>query len=147
MKYLKNIWVILLILLVVAGCGKKTENVAEVTNNKEQYEGIVVLGKKLEDTTLQAGNVFNLGESVHFLVKMENPIGNSEVEIVLEKLNETEKQWVQLSKGKLEVDKTWTEFMNGLSSNVFEQAGAGSYQIKILKSGEEAALGQFIVNE
>ncbi|MGM8215075.1 hypothetical protein ACLIA0_05790 [Bacillaceae bacterium W0354] len=124
---------ILLVFIVLVGC------------SEDKLEGTIIFGEKVGENELKAVNVFNLGEQMNFLVETNREIGVEEVEITLNILN-PEGDYESITSSSLPVNPESDQIMNGLSADIFEQLGAGVYQLEVNIDGT-VIKGDFIYQE
>ncbi|RSL29757.1 hypothetical protein D7Z54_29435 [Salibacterium salarium] len=122
-------------IMVLAACS---------SDDSDSSSGIV-FGEVVGENELEAGNVFHPGEDVNFVMETESNIGQEQVDIHLNILNPDE-EWEHVTSNTLETKPESSQIMNGLDGSIFEQLGAGAYQLEV-ELEDETVKGDFVIEE
>ncbi|MDQ0297875.1 hypothetical protein J2S78_000283 [Salibacterium salarium] len=123
----------ILVVLIMGAC----------SNESDSSGPGIVFGEVTGENEIQAGNVFQVGEKVNFLIETESSIGQEQLNVQLNILNPDD-EWEQVSSNTMQVNPDATQVMNGLNAGIFEQLGPGAYQLEI-DLGEDTIKGDFVV--
>ncbi|MCA0970979.1 hypothetical protein LCM20_10285 [Halobacillus litoralis] len=146
MKNLISILILGMLLAVITGCSQS--NTSETLLNDEEIDlkqSQIVFGDRVEDGKVSLKNTFSLGSDPQFVILLTEPVQSDQITISLNKLNDED--WNTLSESELPVDSGSVEITNGLSASIFEQTGAGAYQLVASENDEKIASGEFVVEE
>lgn len=142
-NFKKNIVFFLLLVLILAACGKDDEALLGKAQSIE--EPTIIFGEKLGEKDIKARNVFVIGEQVYFLIQLTEKVGVNELQIELKKHDG--EQWSTLTKGPMPVQSDFKKLLNGLPNTIFEQTGVGAYKLLAYKGDELLVEGDFVIEE
>ncbi|SFQ36278.1 hypothetical protein [Salibacterium halotolerans] len=125
----------ILIILSMAACSNESDS----TNSG------IVFGEVTGKNELQAGNVFQVGEKVNFVMETESPIEQDQLNVILNILSPSD-EWQEVTTNTLQVSPDATQVMNGLDASMFEQLGPGAYQL-VIEWGDQSVKGDFVVEQ
>ncbi|TFB19289.1 hypothetical protein E3U55_11295 [Filobacillus milosensis] len=131
---MKKSIILLIIILFISACSDNNE-----------LEGDIVFGKLKGNNEIQAINVFTIGEKMNFLIETNQKIGVEEVNVTLNILN-PKGDYEEVTSNSMPTNPEADQIMNGLPASLFEQLGAGAYQLEVNIDGT-VVKGEFIYEE
>ncbi|WP_138419869.1 hypothetical protein [Aquibacillus sediminis] len=145
---LKNLYILLttvFLLFLLTACNNSDDEKLLGEEGKEESNFNITFGEKVNDTEVQARNLFTIGETPYFVVNAKETQTAEDIKIQLSK-NEGE-DWEVLTEAPYDLQGEWKQFMNGLPAQTFEQLGSGAYRLTVLEGDEELVSGDFVFEE
>ncbi len=139
---MKKYITLLVFCMLLVGCSNDSDTLLNEGENNGKSTNIV-FGKKIGEKEIQADNVFQLGETTHFLISSKNNFNISKVTIVLKKM--VDGKWKKLTEAELEINPESKQFLNGLPGSLYQTAGPGAYKLEVINNGELLVEGDYVV--